>query len=484
MDAQFAGKPVIWEGEIIKLNESDNSLVVRMPKCRVTRPDHRSAEVMPLRLGFSSARELARLGDIKLQATVRFSTVLDELYKDEQTEFGPVRWYTEQKAGEEPREHLGVLTTGRDSTKLLAYVTSQVQDPTGYIPSINAKVASLRFFENPPQGLPREQRVYGTRFVKSQVNRIFWELTLEHPAPGRRVNFLIESVWHSPTTEQSLRRSMRASLQPEWTWSYWHDGGRIIAKQSEPWPVGSYRVDLYIAGAKVTSGAFEIAGDTSPASDSESADRREAEELAEVAYQNAQRLTEKGKYEEAIEQLVIASVGNPEFTPIFALRGYLHSLLSFSEGKDKLVTAAYRRSAIQDYTIAIDKAVRKGERRPEWYNSRGAIYATQHENQRALADFNEAIKLNPRSGDAISNRGELRRSMGDLDGSLADFTRVIELEPKAGARYCQRGLVWLLKEKDTEAQNDFRRCSELDQKKRQEYTESIKKVLEKRKQKP
>ena len=412
---------------------------------------------------------------------MRFSTVLDELYKDEQMEFGPVRWYTEQKAGEEPREHLGVLTTGRDSTKLLGYVGSQVQDRTGYIPSINAKVASLRFFENPPQGLPRERQVYGTRFVKSQVNRIFWELTLEHPAPGRRVNFVIESVWHSPTTEQSLRSTMRASLQPEWTWSYWHDGGRIIAKQNEPWPVGSYRVDLYVAGAKVTSGAFEIAEDTSPAPHRSSAALQENEELAEAAYQEAKRLTDEYKYQEAIPYLDKAIRLNPEFTPAYALRGSSYFALSFFEGTD---TTQYRRLAIQDYTTAIEKDLKHGLVRPDQYVFRGAIYFSQDEYQHAIADFTEAIKINPRRVDAISNRGELRRSMGDLDGSLADFTRVIELEPKAGAPYCQRGLVWLLKEKDPEAQNDFRRCSELDPKKREEYTVSINNVLEKRKQKP
>jgi Tfp pilus assembly protein PilF len=487
MDVQFAGKPVIWEGEIIEFDGPDKSLVVRMPKCRVTvaEANNRSAEVGVLVLRFKSLDEIYRLGGITVPAKVRFSTVLrtppdPNSPAGKFSNFGifhPVSWIEEE--GEETR--LVVLVGIGDGTKLLEYLRSQAQDPTGYIPSINAKVASLRFFENPPQGIPREQRVYGTRFLQSQVNRIFWELTLEHPAPGRRVNFLIESVWHSPTTAQGLRRTMRASLRPEWTWSYWHDGGRIIAGQSEPWPVGSYRVDLYVAGAKVTSGAFEITNDKSPASDSESAALREAQELAKVAYQNAQRLTEKGKYQEAIEQLTMASALDPEFTPAYALRGSSYYALSFFEGKD---TPQYRRLAIQDYTTAIEKDLKHGLVRPDQYVYRGAIHFSQGEYQQALADFSEAIKIDPRRVDAIGNRGEVRRSMGDLDGSLADFTRVIELEPKVGTRYCQRGVVWLLKEKDTEAQNDFRRCAELDPKKRQEYTETIKKVLEERKQKP
>jgi tetratricopeptide (TPR) repeat protein len=392
----------------------------------------------------------------------------------------PVEWYTEQKAGEEPREIIGVRISGRDSTKLLGYVGGQAQDPTGYIPSINAKVTSLRFFENPPQGIPREQRVYSTRFLKSRVKRIFWELTLQHPAPGQRVNFLIESVWHSPTTEQGLRRSMRASLHQDWTWSYWHDGGRIIAKQSEPWPVGSYRVDLYVAGAKVTSGAFEIADDTSPVPNRSSASLRENEELAEAAYQEAQRLKSQLKAREAIAYLDKAIRLNPEFIPAYELRGTLYYILLFEAGKD---SPRYTQLAIADFTTAIEKALKRGDRHPDLYRSRGELYWRQEEYQQALADFDEAIKLDPRDAATLGNRGELRQIIGDLDGSLADHTRAIELEKK-GVRYCQRGLTWLLKGNAPEARDDFHRCSELDPSRREEYNGIIKRALEERKQKP
>jgi hypothetical protein len=73
--------------------------------------------------------------------------------------------------------------------------------------------------------------------------------------------------------------------------------------------------------------------------------------------------------------------------------------------------------------------------------------------------------------------------MGDLDGSIADLTRVIQLEPGKGARYCQRGLTWLRKAKEADAQNDFRRCSELDPKTRQEYTKRINNIREEHKTK-
>lgn len=387
---------------------------------------------------------------------------------------------------------LSVMLAGLAGLLLSQVVWSAT--PTGYIPSINAKVASLRFFENPlpPHVVPRQQRVYSNRFVKSQVRRIFWELDLTHPAPGRRVDFIIESVWYSPTgLGQGQRQSMRASLQGDWTWSYWQDGVRLIGKWKtvkptgemydweEPWPSGNYRVDIYVAGTMVASGSFEITdGGSSARSGSASPPADNATKAAEAAYHEADRLTDRLKFREAIPYLDKAIALNPNLLSAYALRGYSYNALSYSENKPE-----YQRRAIEDYTTAIQKGLQRGVRTSGWYNSRGAIYMSLHEDQRALQDFNEAIKVDPSYATAISNRGELRRRMGDLDGSIADLTKVIELEPKVGKRYCQRGLTWLRKARDAEAERDFRRCGELDPKARQEYTTYINNILEERRKK-
>jgi tetratricopeptide (TPR) repeat protein len=44
-----------------------------------------------------------------------------------------------------------------------------------------------------------------------------------------------------------------------------------------------------------------------------------------------------------------------------------------------------------------------------------------------MADYSQAIELNPQYGLPYRNRGNAKRKKGDLDGAIADFNRAIEL---------------------------------------------------------
>ena len=58
------------------------------------------------------------------------------------------------------------------------------------------------------------------------------------------------------------------------------------------------------------------------------------------------------------------------------------------------------------------------------------MYFFKGENERALADLNEAIRLDPDDLIAIYTRGELGYSMGDLDASIRDLSEVLRRDPK------------------------------------------------------
>ncbi len=58
----------------------------------------------------------------------------------------------------------------------------------------------------------------------------------------------------------------------------------------------------------------------------------------------------------------------------------------------------------------------------------------------AIADYTEAIRLDPKSARAYDNRGVAKVHQGDLAGAVADYTEAIHLDPNRTATYCNRGV--------------------------------------------
>jgi tetratricopeptide (TPR) repeat protein len=85
-----------------------------------------------------------------------------------------------------------------------------------------------------------------------------------------------------------------------------------------------------------------------------------------------------------------------------------------------------------DRTSSKDKAVA--------YNNRGNVLRDRGELDRAIADFDAAIRLDPKSADSHINRGIARYRRGDLDRAIADYDEAIRLEPDDAYAYNDRGL--------------------------------------------
>ena len=56
-----------------------------------------------------------------------------------------------------------------------------------------------------------------------------------------------------------------------------------------------------------------------------------------------------------------------------------------------------------------------------------------------IADYSEAIRLNPEYLYAFNNRGNARRDAGDLDGAIADYDEAIRLDPDDAGAFDNRG---------------------------------------------
>jgi tetratricopeptide (TPR) repeat protein len=74
------------------------------------------------------------------------------------------------------------------------------------------------------------------------------------------------------------------------------------------------------------------------------------------------------------------------------------------------------------------------------YEGRGRIALRHGEWQRAIADFDEAIHLNPNRAALYRDRAQARRQNGDLELAIEDYDEAIAHDPRLAAPYHQRGL--------------------------------------------
>ncbi|MGB0063736.1 MAG: tetratricopeptide repeat protein [Terracidiphilus sp.] len=76
------------------------------------------------------------------------------------------------------------------------------------------------------------------------------------------------------------------------------------------------------------------------------------------------------------------------------------------------------------------------------YSNRGGAYQKKKQDDLALADLNQAIRLDPNLATAFNNRGTVDSDKGQLDTALADYSQAIRLDPNLEKAFYNRGCVY------------------------------------------
>ena len=97
------------------------------------------------------------------------------------------------------------------------------------------------------------------------------------------------------------------------------------------------------------------------------------------------------------------------------------------------------------------------------YN-RGVSYRNKGDNEKALADYERALKLNPKYANAYNGRANIKADLGDLEGALSDYNRALKFEPKNARFLRNRGLTFVQKGSLSAALADYDRAIPLDRK--------------------
>jgi tetratricopeptide (TPR) repeat protein len=106
---------------------------------------------------------------------------------------------------------------------------------------------------------------------------------------------------------------------------------------------------------------------------------------------------------------------------------YLNRGLARAEKRDHV-------AALADF----DTALQLKPKSEEALNSRAVSRMYLGDLPAALCDYDEAIRLSPNNSTYRANRGMLKRDMGDLDGALCDFDAALELNARNAKALCER----------------------------------------------
>ena len=150
-------------------------------------------------------------------------------------------------------------------------------------------------------------------------------------------------------------------------------------------------------------------------------------------------------FDEAIEYYTDALNRKPSANA-FLRRGFLH------ETRNEID------SAIADY----NEAIALEPKHAVGYNDRGNAWCAKHDFDKAIADFDKAIALQPKDPLAYNNRGDVWLDKKDYDKAIADFDKAIKLDPKHAVAFANRGIAWHGKKQYEHAVADFETALSID----------------------
>jgi tetratricopeptide (TPR) repeat protein len=132
-----------------------------------------------------------------------------------------------------------------------------------------------------------------------------------------------------------------------------------------------------------------------------------------------------------------------------------HALAATEEDRRNCATEHNAESRIAACTRVIEDQSTAPTARTIAYRDRGVAFANKGLRELAIADFDEALKINPRDVAALGGRGLANFARGQYDAAIADFTEQLRLLPRNDGALNERGRAHLNKGELALALADF-----------------------------
>ncbi|MDZ8133711.1 MAG: tetratricopeptide repeat protein [Nostoc sp. DedQUE04] len=144
---------------------------------------------------------------------------------------------------------------------------------------------------------------------------------------------------------------------------------------------------------------------------------------------------QQGDKQKALEDLNQATRFNPKHSLAWFLRGGILQELGRNE------------EAITAYSSALEANSEWGSAKiADLYFSRANLYSDRGDYRRAIADYNEVLRLNPKSAVAYALRGLAYQRQGKTKAAISDFNQAARVDPNNAIAYFARGLSYHIQE--------------------------------------
>jgi tetratricopeptide (TPR) repeat protein len=145
---------------------------------------------------------------------------------------------------------------------------------------------------------------------------------------------------------------------------------------------------------------------------------------------------------------LIQSGGGSDLERALAFENRGHAYIEIDDG-DK---------ALADFT----EAVRLDPKSATAYVSRGDVYIDREDPDRAIADYTSAIQIDPKNVEAYGDRTLAYSQKGDFDHAIADASEAVRLDPKSAAAFLSRADAYRFKGDFDRAIADYDEALSLD----------------------
>ncbi|MCA9890716.1 MAG: tetratricopeptide repeat protein, partial [Anaerolineae bacterium] len=173
---------------------------------------------------------------------------------------------------------------------------------------------------------------------------------------------------------------------------------------------------------------------------------QDAREQYQISFEFANAILNDPNSRQVVERMDVLVDLYPENALGYASRGLAYYHLGEYE------------AAIADYT----QAILLEPQYVEAHNNRGNAYSELQQYEEAIADFTQAIAIDPQYPDAYNNRGNAYSKLQQYEEAIADFTQAIAINPQYTIAYNSRGFAHLDLGQYEEAIADFTQAIAID----------------------